>query len=179
MTFIESRRTAQRVWDPFVRVFHWTLVSCVVLNQFLLEGGKGPHRWTGYAAIVLICARLVWGFVGSAHARFASFAPTPSRIRAHVRALVKGQVPAYVGHSPLGALMMLALVALVIALAATGWLQTTDAFWGDEVLQDTHEAIANVLLLAAGVHGIAAIVFGRLERVRLVKAMITGVKQSY
>lgn len=176
---MESRGPAQRVWDPFVRVFHWALVSCVVLNQFVFEGGEGPHRWAGYVATALICARLVWGFVGSAHARFASFAPTPSRVREHVRALRRGEVPVYVGHSPLGALMMLTMVLLVIALGATGWLQTTDAFWGDEALQDTHEAIAKVLLLAAGLHGAAAIVLGRLERVRLVKAMVTGVKQYY
>lgn len=162
-----------------MRVFHWALVSCVVLNQFVLEGGEAPHRWAGYAATALICARLVWGFVGSAHARFASFAPTPARVRGHVRALRRGEIPVYVGHSPLGALMMLALMLLVIALVTTGWLQTTDAFWGDEALQDTHEALANVLLLAAGLHGIAAIVLGRLERVRLVRAMITGVKQFY
>ncbi|MDP3760030.1 MAG: cytochrome b/b6 domain-containing protein [Ramlibacter sp.] len=176
---IESRGRAQHVWDPFVRVFHWALVSCVFLNQILLEGGETPHRWTGYAALVLISGRLVWGFVGSAHARFASFAPTPARVRAQVCALLRGRVPAYVGHSPLGALMMLALVLLVIALAVTGWLQTTDAFWGDESLQKAHETLANVLLLAAGMHGVAAIVIGRLERVRLIKAMITGVKQSY
>lgn len=176
---IESRDHAQHVWDPFVRVFHWALVCCVFLNQFLLEGGKAPHRWTGYAAMVLICGRLVWGFVGSAHARFASFAPTPARVRGYVGALLRGRIPAYVGHSPLGALMMLALVLLVIALGATGWLQTTDAFWGDEALQKTHETLANALLLAAGMHGVAAIVIGRLERVRLIKAMFTGVKQSY
>lgn len=179
MTVIETRGRAQRVWDPFVRVFHWALVCCVFLNQFLLEGGEAPHRWTGFAALGLISGRLVWGFVGSAHARFASFAPTPARLRAQVCALLSGRVPTYVGHSPLGALMMLVLVLLVIALAATGWLQTTDAFWGDESLQKTHETLANVLLLAAGMHGIAAIVIGRLERVRLIKAMITGVKQSY
>lgn len=162
-----------------MRVFHWALVCCVILNQFLLEGGEAPHRWTGYAALVLIAGRLVWGFVGSAHARFASFAPTPERVREHVRGLLRGRVPNYVGHSPLGALMMLALVSLVIALGATGWLQTTDAFWGDESLQDAHETLANVLLMTAGMHAIAAIVIGRLERVRLVKAMVTGVKQSY
>lgn len=176
---IESTARAQRVWDPFVRVFHWALVGCVFLNQFLLEGGEAPHRWTGYAALVLISGRLVWGFVGSAHARFASFAPTPARVGGHVSGLLRGRVPTYVGHSPLGAVMMLALVLLVIALGATGWLQTTDAFWGDESLQKTHETLANVLLLAAGMHGLAAIVIGRLERVRLIKAMITGVKQSY
>lgn len=166
-----------KVWDPFVRLFHWSLVSCVLLNLFLLEDGEAPHRWVGYAAGALVLARIVWGFVGSRHARFADFFPTPQRLRDHLRALRRGEHPAYAGHSPLGALMMLALMALVLALGATGWLQGTDAFWGEEWLKDLHEILADTLLWAAGSHAAAAIVIGRLERVNLVRAMVTGVKQ--
>lgn len=168
-----------RVWDPFVRAFHWSLVACVALNQFLLEGGEAPHRWTGYAAAALILARIGWGFVGTPHARFADFAPTPARIREHLAAVLAGRCPTYVGHSPLGALMMGVLVLLVLAIAATGWLQGTDRFWGDERIQELHEALANALLLAAAAHALAALVVGRIERVRLVRAMITGIKQPY
>lgn len=165
-----------RVWDPFIRLFHWSLVACVLLNQLLLEG-ETPHRWTGYAATVLVLARVVWGFVGSRHARFGDFFPTPARLRCHLQALRRGERPVHAGHNPLGALMMLALMATVLALGFTGWLQGTDAFWGDEGLQDLHEALANGLLWAAGLHAAAAIVMGRLERVNLVRAMVTGVKQ--
>ena len=168
---------AQRVWDPFVRLFHWSLVACVLLNQLALEGGETPHRWAGYTATALVLARVVWGFVGSRHARFADFFPTPARLRSHLQALWRGQHPVHAGHNPLGALMMLALMALVLALGVTGWLQGTDAFWGDEGLQDLHEALATGLLWAAGLHAAAAIVMGRLERVHLVRAMVTGVKR--
>lgn len=166
-----------KVWDPFVRLFHWSLVSCVLLNQFVLESGETAHEWTGYLASTLVLARVLWGFIGSRYARFADFFPTPSRLIRHFRALRQGQHPQYVGHNPLGALMMLTLMALVLALGITGWMQGTDAYFGEEWLMELHEWLANGLLIAAGLHGAAAIVMGRLERVNLVRAMITGVKR--
>lgn len=170
---------ATKVWDPFVRIFHWSLVSCVVLNQFVLEPGKTAHEWVGYTASALVLARLVWGFVGSRHARFSDFFPTPRRLARHLGALRNGEHPVYLGHNPLGALMMLALMAIVLALGVTGWMQTTDTFFGEEWLMELHEVLANGLLLAAGLHAAAAIVMGRLERVRLVRAMVTGTKQHF
>ena len=168
-----------KVWDPFVRLFHWSLVSCVLLNQFVLEEGEAPHEWAGYLASALVLARVVWGFVGSRHARFADFFPTPRRLARHFAALRQGQHPQYAGHNPLGALMMLALMAIVLALGLTGWMQTTDAYFGEEWLQELHEWLANGLLVAAGLHAAAAIVLGRIERVNLVRAMVTGVKRRY
>lgn len=170
---------AVKVWDPFVRIFHWSLVTCIVLNQFVLEAGETAHEWTGYTASALVLLRLVWGFVGSRHARFADFFPTPQRLGRHLQALRRGEQPHYDGHNPLGALMMLALMVLVLSLGLTGWLQTTDAYWGEEWLMELHEWLANGLLLAAGLHAAAAIVMGRLERTRLIHAMITGHKQRY
>ncbi len=82
------------------------------------------------------------------------------------------------GHNPLGALMMLALMALVLALGLTGFLQTTDAFWGEEWLEEIHAGLAATLIALAGIHAAAAIVIGRLERVNLVGAMITGIKRT-
>lgn len=170
---------AVKVWDPFVRIFHWSLVTCIVLNQFVLEAGETAHEWTGYTASALVLLRLVWGFVGGRHARFADFFPTPQRLGRHLQALRRGEQPHYDGHNPLGALMMLALMVLVLSLGLTGWLQTTDAYWGEEWLMELHEWLANGLLLAAGLHAAAAIVMGRLERTRLIRAMITGHKQRY
>ena len=169
--------TSVRVWDPFVRVFHWSLVSCVVLNYFVVEDGETAHQVIGYLAAGLVLARVVWGFVGSRYARFDEFFPTPARLRAQLAALCSGRHPFHPGHSPLGALMMFALMALVLALGLTGFLQTTDAFWGDERMQEIHELLASALIALAGVHGLVAIVLGRVERVNLVGAMFTGVKR--
>jgi cytochrome b len=167
------------VWDRFVRVFHWSLVGCVLLNEFVLEAGEAAHEWVGHVAAGLVLARVAWGFVGTRHARFADFFPTPRRLREHVAALRQGRAPRHAGHNPLGALMMLALMAAVLALGLTGWLQTTDAFWGVPWLQDLHEVLARGLLVAAGLHATAALLMGRVERVRLVRAMVTGVKRPY
>jgi cytochrome b len=170
---------AQPVWDRFVRFFHWALVSCVVFNYFVMDDGKQLHQWVGYFALALVVARIVWGFVGSRHARFADFFPTPARVREHLCQLQAGTHQPAAGHNPLGGLMMLTLMATVLALGTTGWMQTLDAFWGEAWLQDLHAFIGNVLIGLATFHALAAIVMGRLERTRLVRAMVTGVKQRW
>lgn len=169
-----------RVWDLFVRCFHWGLVLCIAGNYFVVEAGEWLHQGLGYVAVTLVVARIGWGFVGGQHARFSSFFPTPSRLRKHFAdwrlARQHGEPLRHVGHNPLGAVMMLVLMALVLLLGTTGWLQTTDRFWGVEWLQDLHELLANGLIGAAGLHACAALVMGRLERTNLVAAMFTGVK---
>jgi cytochrome b len=173
-------RTAKPVWDRFVRFFHWSLVACVLLNYGVVEEGEDLHHWLGYAASALVASRLVWGFVGSAHARFSNFFPTTNRLQVHIADLYlglrTGQFRRHEGHNPLGALMMLLLMALVLLLGLTGWLQTTDRFWGVEWLQDVHEVLADTLIISAGLHAAAAVVMGRLEKTSLVRAMFTGVK---
>lgn len=164
------------VWDRFVRFFHWALVSCVILNFTWLEEGEAAHQWVGYFATALVVLRIVWGFVGTAHARFASFFPTPRRLRAHWEELRTGRHGATLGHNPAGAVMMLTLMSVVLSLGVTGYLQGLDAFWGDEWLQDLHEWLANGLIALAGLHALAALVMGRLEHTNLVAAMITGRK---
>ncbi len=171
--------SSTQVWDRFVRLFHWSLVGCVLLNQFVLEEGETAHQWLGYAAVALVAARIVWGFIGSQYARFADFFPTPARLRAHVGEMLRGTPSHHPGHNPLGALMMLALMGLVLALGLTGWMQTLDAFFGTEWVQDVHGWLADALIISAGLHAAAALLMGRLERTRLVKAMVTGVKERW
>ncbi|GAB4090274.1 cytochrome b/b6 domain-containing protein [Hydrogenophaga soli] len=171
--------TQRPVWDLFVRIFHWTLVGCVLLNYVVLEEGETPHQWVGYLASTLVMARIVWGFIGSRHARFSDFFPTPSRLKHHVRAMLTRQPDHHWGHNPLGAMMMLLLMSLVLSLGVTGWMQGTDAYFGEEWLQELHELLANTLVLSAGLHAMAALVMGRIERTRLIKAMVTGVKERY
>lgn len=167
------------VWDRFVRLFHWALVTTIVVNHFWLDDGEDIHQWLGYVAAALVGARVVWGVVGPTPARFVSFWPTPRRVMGHLRDLRAGHHPFHAGHNPLGALMMLALMALVLGLGLTGWMQSLDAFFGEEWLQELHEGLSGTLIALAGIHALAAIVMGRLERTRLVKAMVTGTKERY
>ena len=170
---------ARPVWDLFVRIFHWTLVSCVMVNYFVLDDGESIHEWLGYLASALVVARVVWGFIGSPYARFANFFPTPRRLQHHVSQWVRGKPEMHWGHNPMGALMMLALMGLVLGLGVSGWMQTLDAFWGEEWLQDLHELLGNVLIGLVTLHALAAIVMGRLERTRLIRAMVTGIKERW
>jgi cytochrome b len=167
------------VWDRFVRLFHWTLVSCVVIDYTVLDDGNAVHQWLGYLAAALVVARVVWGFIGTPHARFSDFFPTATRIRQHIKGMLSGAPERHDGHNPLGALMILALMALVLAVGLTGWMQTLDAFWGEEWLQELHEHAATLLIALAALHALAAIVMGRLERTHLIRAMFTGVKERW
>lgn len=171
--------TITPIWDRFVRTFHWTLVLCVMVNYFLISDGEVIHRWTGYLASALVCMRIVWGFIGSKHARFRDFTPSPSKVVHHVRAMFSGELERHSGHNPLGALMMFALMGTVIGLGVSGWMQTLDAFWGEEWLQAIHEFLANTLIALATLHALSAIVMGRIERTKLIKAMFTGEKETY
>ena len=165
-----------KVWDRFIRAFHWSLVACVLTNFFVIDDGASVHQWLGYSACALVLARIVWGFIGSRHARFADFFPTPATIRKHLTELASGALQHHDGHNPVGALMMLSMLAVVLCLGLTGFLQTTDVFWGEEWLQELHEMLASTLIAFAGIHAAAAVVMSHLERTNLIAAMITGVK---
>lgn len=163
------------VWDRFVRSFHWSLVGCVATNLWLLDDGGRLHRGVGYAACGLIAARLLWGFVGTPHARFTDWWPTPSRLRAYVGAGLRA--PRHLGHNPLGALMMLVLMALVLGLGFTGWLMRTDAYFGEAWVESLHAALAELLLGLVAVHVSAAVAMSLRHRENLIAAMVHGRKR--
>ncbi len=166
------------VWDPVVRIFHWGVVIGCILNLFILPEGKTLHRYVGYVIVGLLSARLVWGFVGTQHARFWDFFPTPGRLRAYVTALASGEETRTLGHSPLAALMMLTLMFLLALTAATGFAMTLDAFWGLKWLESLHGLLANSILVLSGIHVLAAIVESLRHRENLVWSMITGRKRT-
>ena len=120
------------VWDRAVRVTHWAVAGLVLFDYFGDDSGGPLHRNLGYLAAALVLLRLAWAVVAPGAARFADWWPTPSRLRAHLVALRAGRPERRLGHNPLGALMMLALWALILALALTGWLSRLDAFWGGD-----------------------------------------------
>lgn len=132
----------------------------------------------GYLACALVTARIVWGFIGSRHARFADFFPTTARVKHPVNALLAKRPDPHAEHNPLGALVMLWLAALVWSLGLTGWLHIADAYFGEAWLQNLYRYLGNTLMLSAGLHAIAALVVGRLERTRLIKAVVTGVRED-
>ena len=165
------------VWDPLVRLLHWTLVACV-LGNLLNESGETLHRALGYTATGVVLTRLVWGFVGSRHARFSDWFPTPARLLPYLRQLMRHRAPRHLGHNPAGAVMMLALLALILALGATGYLMTTDAFFGEDWVEEVHETLADVLIAAVVLHVTAALVESWRHRENLVASMLHGRKRA-
>jgi cytochrome b len=89
-TSAHSRPRLVVVWDPVVRLFHWLVVAGFMANMFVAEEGKLVHRWIGYGILALIVVRLVWGFVGTAYARFSNFVPTRTAFWRYVSALSAG-----------------------------------------------------------------------------------------
>lgn len=167
-----------RVWDPLVRIGHWSLVAAVAGAWITGEGFGAVHEWIGYAALVVVAIRLVWGFVGTRYARFTQFVRLPAATLAYARAVVAGREPRHVGHNPLGAWMIVALVVVVVLTGGTGWLYTTDRFWGVEWVEDLHEGLATLLLWLIALHVAGAVFESVRHGENLVRAMFTGDKRA-
>jgi cytochrome b len=171
---VDAPRT--RVWDRFVRVFHWSLVASFGTAWWFTEHIDWLHKGAGYAALALVLARIVWGFTGSEHARFADFVPRPGQLARYLGLLVRGREPGYVGHNPAGAVMILFLIAAVIGIAVSGWMMTLDAFWGNEWVETTHTWLVDAAVWAVVVHVLANLYGSRKPGNNLFRAMVTGYK---
>lgn len=111
-------------WDPVVRITHWAVALGVVVNGLLVESGGTVHIWVGWALVALLLVRILWGFVGPARARFASFPPDPRSTLSHLADLLRGRAKDYPSHNPAGAMMAYALWALLAVTLATGLIMT-------------------------------------------------------
>lgn len=173
-----GRPRTVRVWDPLVRSFHWLVAAGFFLDYLLLAPGERPHEWLGYAVAAALAVRVAWGFVGTPHARFADFVPGPARLRAYLGALTRGREPRYVGHNPGGSVVMLSLMALLALVSVTGWMLTTDRFWGVSWVQSAHGLAADAIFGLAFFHVGGALVESVRHRENLVWAMVTGRKRA-
>ena len=177
----EARSTGVRtvrVWDPLVRVFHWSLVAAFVIAWSTGDEFMSVHEFAGYVIMGLIAFRIVWGFVGSRHARFADFVKAPGTVVGYLRGSLRRRAPRYLGHNPAGGAMVVFLLVMLIAITATGYMQTTDAFWGVRWVRETHEIAVNITLVAIFLH-VVGVIFASVEhRENLVKAMVTGKKKE-
>lgn len=163
------------LWDPWIRTFHWSLVVIFVANIWFTEPGEIVHRALGGTAMALVFLRVIWGFIGKGAARWSDFFPTPSRLWQHSKALLTGKPYHRMGHSPLGALVMIAMMLLFIALSVTGMMMTlTDAFMFDDWVAEYHELFAQSLFYLAAFHVFAAIFESIRNKENLPMSMVTG-----
>jgi cytochrome b len=166
-----------KVWDLFVRVFHWSLVALFIIAYATGDEVERVHIAAGYAIAGLIVLRVVWGVLGPRHARFSTFVRTPREVFAYLHDTILLKAPRYLGHNPAGGAMILALLAMLTGTCITGYMMTTDAYWGAKWLEHVHEVVANLTVALIALHVLGVLIASFEHRENLVKAMITGRKR--
>jgi cytochrome b len=152
------------------------MVASVAVAWLVTEGRI--HDAAGYILLVLIALRVLWGFIGPERARFASFVRPPRSIFQYAEQLYAGREPRHIGHNPIGGWMIVALLATGLAASLSGWLYTTDAFWGIAWVERIHVFFAEFLLVLAALH-IAGVIFTSIrQRENLIAAMLHGRKRA-
>lgn len=163
------------LWDPLIRLCHWYLAGIFVANYWVNETGEDWHEWLGYIAVAWLCIRFVWGFIGKDAALWSDFFPTYSRLKYHIHSLVQGKAYHRMGHSPLGALVMIMMMLLILVLGISGFMmEEIDYFWGEDWLQNLHSWCADGLLLLVTIHICAALFESYRLNENLPLSMITG-----
>ena len=169
--------SSQVVWDIVQRVLHWGLVASIATAWWAGEERLAIHLAAGYVALAIVACRTIWGCTGSRHARFADFMQSPGAVWRYARAVAAFDEPRWVGHNPLGGWMVAALLALIASVCVTGWLYTTDRFWGLAWLESMHVGGAWLLLGFIALHVAGVFFTSWRHRENLVAAMWTGRKR--
>lgn len=166
------------VWDAPVRVFHWLMVLSFAGAYLTAENDHWRllHVTFGYTMAGLVVFRILWGIVGTRHARFADFVRGPGAVMRYLGGLLRGRPEHHTGHNPAGAMAVLVLLLLTLATGASGW--ATYHQIGGDLMEELHEGIANVMLAVIVFHVAGVVVSSWLHRENLVAAMISGRKNG-
>lgn len=188
-----------QAWDLPTRLFHWSLVVCIVSSwvSFRYAESLGDptmkwHRYNGYAILILIVFRLIWGFVGSPTSRWLNFLSSPFAAFRYGKALLSGQeTPHYLGHNPAGSYVILGLLTVVVVQACTGLfvVEHNDTTWGplyklvsessQKLILYVHGNLFFVVLLPLiAAHIAANILYSLIKKDHLIKAMVVGHKPA-
>lgn len=164
------------VWDVPVRVFHWLMVVAFAGAWLTAESERWRllHVTLGYTMAGLVAFRLLWGLFGTRHARFASFVRGPKAVARYVGAMLRGQPDHTVGHNPLGALAIVAMLALAALVTFSGWATYNE--WFGEAFEELHEGVASAMLALVLVHVAGVLVSSLMHHENLVASMVNGTK---
>ncbi|VAX13172.1 Cytochrome b [hydrothermal vent metagenome] len=180
-----------KIWDPLVRLFHWSLVLAFAIAYFTEEDLLDLHVWAGYTVLGLILFRIFWGFVGPRYAQFKNFVYSRNTIKAYIKDIFAFRAKRYLGHNPAGGAMIILLIIFLLITTFSGlvtygiekhagplapWLSHLGDFWED-VAEDIHEFFANFTLVLVFVHVSGVIFESRLHHENLVKSMFNGYKK--
>ncbi len=180
------------VWDLPTRAFHWLLVLSLAASYITAKIGfdvRQYHMWLGYWMIGLLTFRLVWGFIGTRHARFINFFPSPRRLFSYLKSMVQGKAPETVGHNPLGSLMIFATLFMVGAQAISGLFVDDEIMFSGpyfnsvsadfaSTMNFVHNNFINVILVLVAVHIAAVLYHAFVRRERIIRAMLSGKKSA-
>ncbi|WP_455211539.1 cytochrome b/b6 domain-containing protein [Kaarinaea lacus] len=185
--------TKIKVWDPVVRIFHWTLVATFFIDYVTEEELMNIHVWAGYVLLIVIGIRLIWGFIGTQHARFSDFVTSPAVAFQYLKDTLFLRAERYLGHNPIGGFMVVILLVSVtltglsglLLYAASeqagplaGWISANNELLED-VLEELHEFFANFSLIMVIIHIAGVIVESRIHNENLVRSMWDGYKKKY
>ncbi|WP_255534058.1 cytochrome b/b6 domain-containing protein [Polynucleobacter sp. MWH-Berg-3C6] len=187
MAYPKGMKKIIRVWDLPVRVFHWLLVLCIIGSIISVNLGGNAiewHAYFGYSVLTLLIFRITWGFVGSTHARFTSFFPNRDKILNYLQ----GNAPKVLGHNPVGALSVFALLFVLSVQVITGlFVDDEIAFqgplakyvpnWVVSFLSEIHEGNQVVIYTLIAIHIAAIIYYKKMKGEDLIKPMISGDKE--
>jgi cytochrome b len=176
-----------RVWDPLVRLFHWGLVGAFAISWLTQEEHYELHLLAGYLVLGLVVLRVLWGFVGTPHARFSDFVRTPSQVLAYLRQLARGHAHRSLGHNPAGGAMILLLLLAMLTIALSGValdaaenragpLADTPLFLYTDSIVAVHVWATDAAFVLIALHLLGVFHASRAHRENLVRAMITGSK---
>ena len=178
------------VWDPLVRIFHWGTAGAFALAYLTEDDWLGVHAVAGYLILAAVLTRVLWGFIGTEHARFRDFVRGPAAIRDYLRDIVCNRPAHYLGHNPAGGVMVIALLALLLLTSLSGLalyggeeaagplrglMSGASDFWID-ALEEVHELLANLTLAMVALHVGGVLIASLQHRENLVRAMLTGFK---
>ena len=166
------------VWDPFVRLSHWIVAFAALLAYYSHGGLLDVHRLAGYVVILLVIARIAWGFVGSEYARFSSFVSSPMRTLLYLRRLVVRKETRSLGHNPAGGAMIVSLLSLLIVIGASGWLLDTAAYRDYRPMHSLHGICSDILIGLTVVHIAGVLYASWRHHENLLASMITGRKRA-
>ncbi|MBE0469687.1 MAG: cytochrome b/b6 domain-containing protein [Methyloprofundus sp.] len=177
------------VWDLTLRIFHCLLVAAFFVAYISEDDWLTVHVWAGYLVAGLLVFRVIWGFIGSQYARFASFICPVSQSKAYLMALVEHKAKRYLGHNPAGSLMIVLLLISLLLIVLSGLAlyaadqnagplagmisSTYEHFW-----KEVHEIVVNFTVVLIGIHIAGVIVESWVHGENLVRSMCHGYKNS-
>jgi len=201
---MNSTQNTVKVWDPIVRIGHWTLVLAFFIAYFTEDDLLTQHVWAGYVAGAVVCFRLLWGFVGTEHARFKDFVVSPAVVLQHLRDLRDKSGKRYIGHNPIGGAMIIALLISVAVTVYTGvalyaiedhagplaaWFAAEPAASDsakdadeaedprEEFWEDLHDFFADFTVFLVILHIAGGLFSSYVYKENLIRAMFTGRKR--